>query len=369
MPKLFEVFGYPLNDESDAAQTSRRLAYCPFMDCPCDGGGNRYLSHIALAGKPELAAFFRDKSVVPSGVCSIQLKEGEQPWIVCPRRLLALGRGGTQAAGNQPVAKKLLFDQLRYNAGVSIGVWPEVNLKWSGSVNGIEKRFDYTFDYLLMPIKRTLADEVEQRIGAPWEKIRRVLTSGGYTLGLYETTEYVEEFPYGSPTIVEIMTCSTSGGNKSKRTTIPLSFEDAILGKAHRAPGINYRQVWARMVSQLIVKSEVALDWDGKAFWILQDVLLRYINATTGLDILSYLNDVAAEVNILSLTYGEHFEDSQGPIGLKDFGLFSGPISERASGGFQNMVRAPIVPPLDALISLLLRHGSPTAVLHHNLLE
>jgi len=43
-----------------------------------------------------------------------------------------------------------------------------------------------------------------------------------------------------------------------------MAFEDAVLGKPHQGPGINYRQVWARMVSQLVVKSEVGLAWGGK---------------------------------------------------------------------------------------------------------
>ncbi|MGI9057395.1 MAG: hypothetical protein ACR2H5_02350, partial [Ktedonobacteraceae bacterium] len=49
--------------------------------------------------------------------------------------------------------------------------------------------------------------------------------------------------------IIEIMTSSTSGGNKDKGTTISGAFQDAILGRSHRGPDINYRQVWARMVS------------------------------------------------------------------------------------------------------------------------
>jgi hypothetical protein len=50
----------------------------------------------------------------------------------------------------------------------------------------------------------------------------------GYALAKRGIQEYVEDFPKGPPTVVEIMTCSTSGGNKDKRTTIPMAFEDAI---------------------------------------------------------------------------------------------------------------------------------------------
>jgi hypothetical protein len=32
------------------------------------------------------------------------------------------------------------------------------------------------------------------------------------------------------------------------------------------------------MVSQLVVKSEVALGWNGKAIWVVQDTLADYIS-------------------------------------------------------------------------------------------
>ncbi len=46
MPKLFEIFGYPIDDHSEEAEQNRRAARCPFMNRDCDGGGNRYLSQI-----------------------------------------------------------------------------------------------------------------------------------------------------------------------------------------------------------------------------------------------------------------------------------------------------------------------------------
>lgn len=92
MPQIFEIFSYPIEDTSAEATENRRQARCAFMRRDCDGGGNRYLSDVDLANKPELRAFFRTRQKVRAGICSIKLTENGAPWIVCPRRLLALNR-------------------------------------------------------------------------------------------------------------------------------------------------------------------------------------------------------------------------------------------------------------------------------------
>jgi hypothetical protein len=154
------------------------------------------------------------------------------------------------------------------------------------------------------------------------------------------------------------MTCSTSGGNKAKRTTISNAFEDAMSGRDHTAPGINYRQVWARMVSQLIVKTEVALHWGGPALWIVQDVLVDYICSSTALDIRKFLAERIGEVNMLSLSYGDRQNADKGVIELSVGGLYAGPISSApataAAPSFQDMVRTPLKPGLWRLTRLLI---------------
>ena len=154
--------------------------------------------------------------------------------------------------------------------------------------------------------------EIEVETGESWGEVRPVIEAAGYSLSQREGGDCVEDFPHGAPLLVEIMTCSTSGGNKDKRTTIPMAFEDAALGKSHDAPGINYRQVWARMVSQLVGKSEVAMAWGGNAFWILQYVLLDYISRSTSLDLHQFLTERASEVNILSFSYGSDLAGGRG---------------------------------------------------------
>ena len=154
------------------------------------------------------------------------------------------------------------------------------------------------------------------------------------------------------------MTSSTSGGNKRERTTVAMAFEDAILGLDHTAPGINYRQVWARMVSQLIVKSEVAAHWGGTTYWLLQDTLINYISESTALNLDAFLSAVPNEVNIIGLSYGKKYSQQTGLINIEDVKLYSGPISplnKNQIPSFSDMIRAPVCPPKSVLIALLLK--------------
>ena len=219
----------------------------------------------------------------------------------------------------------------------------------SETIEGERKKFDYTFDYILMPIGRASQTEAEKTTRETWPVLRRSLEGSGYTIARRNGKYFVEDFPIGPPSVVEIMTSSTSGGNKSKRSTISAAFEDAMLGREHKAPGINYRQVWARMVSQLIVKSEVGLHWGGKTIWLVQDLLVNYICASTALNIRAFLAEHTGEVNMLSLSFGDIADGQRGIIELGVSGMYAGPMTAGEDGAvtrpsFQDMVRAPLKP-------------------------
>jgi hypothetical protein len=240
-----------------------------------------------------------------------------------------------------------------------------VKIKYKERARGqAEKTFNYTFDYIIVPVGRTAAAEAAMAMGRPWEQSRSHLVKAGFSLSRRDGAEFVDDFPRGAPVIVEIMTASTSGGNKRKRTTIPMAFEDAILGKSHSAPGINYRQVWARMISQLVAKSEVGIAWGGKTFWILQDVLVDYISSTTSLDIRAFIAKTVSEVNMLSLSYGRDYKRRDGLIELAKGDLYAGPIasspSNDASPAFQDMIRAPLRPSRERLINVLVKRKPAT---------
>jgi len=356
---IFELFGYPILDKSPEAEQNRAEARCPFMDSPCDGGGNRYMSHVDLGKKAEMKAFFRGVERVPSGICSIQLTNNEPPWIVCPRRVFVLGRKSGWGLSQRDVQSRII-KYSGFEPGSMIGVWSEVKVsyKTTGQSN---KHFDYTFDYILIPVGRISNSELEIRLKRPKAIIKKDLEKAGYSLSFRDSSYFVEDFPVGKPVIVEIMTSSTSGGDKNKRTTIPMAFEDAILGRTHRAPGINYRQVWARMVSQLVVKSEVGISWGGITFWVLQDVLVDYISKTTGLNILEFISEKTDEVNVQSLSYGNQHKSAKGIIELNEGNLYSGPICASSEPtkrpSFEDMIRAPTCPPIDVLLNLLSKRG------------
>ena len=50
MSKIYELYGYRLQNWNDEAENNLRQAWCPFMAAECDGGGNRYQS-VALNKK------------------------------------------------------------------------------------------------------------------------------------------------------------------------------------------------------------------------------------------------------------------------------------------------------------------------------
>jgi hypothetical protein len=134
-----------------------------------------------------------------------------------------------------------------------------------------------------------------------------------------------------------------------------MAFEDAIKkGSEHNGPGINYRQVWARMVSQLIVKSQVGMAWKGKTIWLLQDVLANYISQSTALNLERYVSEQPNEVNILAFGYGSKADTKthqQQIIELTHSIFYSGPISDTKakSAGFIDIIKIGAPPPKEKL--------------------
>lgn len=196
----------------------------------------------------------------------------------------------------------------------------------------------------LLLVRKKLS-EVAEIIGQGLRAAQKIAEKNQYTLASREGELWVDDFPSDPIVIVEIMTSSTSGGDKKKRTQIAMACEDAVISpETHNGPGINYRQVWARMVSQLIAKSQVGLAWNGKTIWLLQDLLAQYISSTTALDLSKYTAQHSNEVNILAFGYGELEKESTSPIiELSDFTFYAGPITDNpddlTSKGFIEIVK------------------------------
>lgn len=318
------------------------------------------MSEILLAEHPELQSYFPSRDRVPSGICSIQLSPDSPPWIICPRRLLYMGnRTGEKIQKGMPL--HALFTKCNFSANERVGVWAETKVKYSEkSVANGSVSFDYTFDYVLCRLGRVSLRSASVQTGISENELKRKLSLTGHTFTCVDGELTVEDFPVGTPFIVEVMTSSTSGGNKRIRSCIPQAFEDCVLGKSHIAPGINYRQVWARMVSQMIVKSQAAIAWGGRTIWIFQDLLADYISTTTALNLKRFVATALSEVNILSFSHpgGFNLPKDGEIIRLVDPVLFAGPIRPHAdksdiSPSFQDIVLASVCPPKSALFAAL----------------
>lgn len=371
MSTIFEIFGYRLDDDSAEAIEHRKRAWCPFMDRECNGGGNRHQTEIDLT-KVEFAALqelYPERAKIMPGVCSLQVEAEKTPWIVCPNRLLALQRQKAATRNYQEAAEKRILQLLKYPPGTRIGVWSEVKIEENGEKEGIPYSFDYRFDYILVPLvniailsvmRDILGSDIsnQQAIDA----FRKALLRSKYVI---EGDEIID-FPHGRPTIVEIMTSSTSGSNKGNRSQIGQAFEDALTKGFHTAPSVNYRQVWSRMVGQLFVKSEVALEWGGATIWILQDRLANYINATTRLNINQFIKDELEEVNLLSFGYDSDYSHQRlGAIELQKSSLYAGKITSELSDApsFVDIVRAAVKPQYKSLIEKLIVKQPPSSII------
>lgn len=370
MSKIFELFGYRLDAWGSEAEENCKRAWCPFMNAECDGGGNRYLSAINLKENSKLQDYFSVKDVVQAGICSLVIRQNEQPWIVCPRRLLTM-RNNTDNKYQQYVRAQAL-KLMEIPSTDNFRVWSEVKMKVNATTDDEqEKSFDYTFDYIIAGKRKVKLSEASKIIGKSEKQTKKIAENNGFTVSSHGEL-WIDDFPSDPMVIIEIMTSSTSGGDKKKRTQIGMAFEDAILhGNNHNGPSINYRQVWARMVSQLIVKSQIGSIWGGKTIWIIQDVLADYISNSTALNLSKYLSEKSNEVNILAFSYGNQLSslNKDEIVTIRDSNFYSGPIMTSMIGtednnrsGFIDIVKIGAPPPKDYLWRALFIKG-PCAVL------
>jgi len=336
--KIFELYGYPVDTWDRAAQGNLSRCNCPFMNAACDGGGNRFSSGIQLSQRHPLNKYFHRKSLVQAGVCSLQLKPGEQPWVVCPRRLL--NYHDDSGSSLQDRIKEELYEKSELVRGKTYSVWSEVKMKCPVATSDGDSLFDYTFDYVIAGRQRVSLARISEIVDLPEALARKCLQDAGYTLCRKDGVSYCEDFPSHPLVIVEVMTSSTCGGNKKNRTQISQVFEDTILklngvDVEPAGPSINYRQVWACMVSQLLVKSQIGKAWGGATFWILQDLLANYISKTTALNLREFLSVHKDEVNVISGGYGKNLspEKRTNQFALiDDVEFYAGPVQSSGSG-------------------------------------
>jgi hypothetical protein len=312
MPIIYEVFGFLPDDESDSAKESRYNALCPFTNSQCDGGGNRHQTKIKLEASDLRNSFNPALASVVPGVCSI--RHADKTWIVCPRRLLGFAPTKDTVLQSQILQEHeqqaLLAAGLP--AGVELGVWPEVYLNYGDD----ESTINYHFDFVISRLQRrkslnSLFSSYPEMSEDEKEMLLSIAKKSRYVTGRMNIDSEADILPdLASPYIVEVMTASTSGSDTSAGTDIASAFKALILGKNHTCPGINKRQVWGRMATQLFAKSALADAWGGKTIWIVQDELLNNIELTTKMNTtIGIAADAANVISFVSLGY-QHDKDN-----------------------------------------------------------
>lgn len=287
---------------------------CALSGTTCDGGGNRHqtsVSPVEDAVRRNLFVSSIERGLVP-GICSIKTGDPE-PWIVCPHRLFAVRHS----------AASPLESWIAELSGISrpYAIWSEVTFQVAGGDD--HESIKYRFDYVM-------------------SAVRLSTVTGG------RSGEERVANPIGPPFILEVMTASTSGSKKEHGTDIATAFLDSLGGTFAVGPNINKRQVWARMASQLIAKSELAAGWGGRTYWLLQSNLLDYIARTTAMDLRDFRDDEPGEVSIISLP---HTQD--GGWSLKSTSLAS--RAESQGMGVYGLFHTPIAVPLEALHRAMLK--------------
>ncbi|MGB3558374.1 MAG: hypothetical protein WBA24_07495, partial [Geitlerinemataceae cyanobacterium] len=350
MPTIFEIFGFPVDDRSEEVEAIRKSRQCPFMGATCDGGGNRYQTKIKLTSQEPLTSYFNsDVAEVIPGVCSIQ--SGEDIWVVCPRRLFAAkfdGQGVPSINRDlQPYERDLLI-----HAGLpsetDIGTWAEVSLKHRVA----DAEINYHFDYILAPLVeislRTLlnqsdfAGSTEQYLA----DLVRIARKSGY---FKDKKKSLADVSIALPDlsnlyILEIMAASTSGSNTENSTDMRSAFRNALLVSEHISPGINKRQVWGRMVTQLFAKTALAHEWDGQTIWIIQDSLLHNIELTTRLKTADVPSEPQRNISLVIMNYYTSV-DGRTEISLKNTVEGDAGIDFDGSDTFTDILLPKLAPP------------------------
>jgi hypothetical protein len=357
MPKIYEMFGRKISDKSASVVSERKSAYCRFTQDKCDGGGNRHQTKIKLEDS-ELREFFDEgmSSVIP-GICSIAC--GEDTWVVCPRRLLGfVNKGSEIPAVNHSLHQheRNALIQAGLPRGVELGVWPEVYLQYADENTSI----NYHFDFVVAPVQRnqSLSWMLSSNDISNTQEIANVSAAartGGYISGKLSLDEKQDILPdLTSPTIIEVMTASTSGSDKAAGTDIASSFTDAIVGREHNCPGINKRQVWGRMATQLFAKSALAEEWGGKTIWLVQDQLLKNIQLTTKLSLEETRESSGSSINFLSMSYQEG-EGGRKTLQLDSFSATDPGLNFQGDGKSTDILLPKVTPNKSTLLMSVLR--------------
>ncbi|MBA3469964.1 MAG: hypothetical protein H0T53_10005 [Herpetosiphonaceae bacterium] len=361
MPTIFDLFGFPISDRSNSVEVARKARQCPFMQAICDGGGNRYQTEIKLTPSEPLTHYFNpDITEVIPGVCSIL--GGQDIWVVCPRRLLAARFTGS---GLPPINHSLqsyerdLLLHAGLPTGIDIGIWSEVTLKQRVA----DADINYHFDYVAAPlVEVSLGDMLHsQEFAALLSEteiqglVELAKKNGLYSKGQRNPIDVPILLPnLEKPYILEVMTASTSGSDTENATDMRSAFRNALLSDQHASPGINKRQVWGRMVTQLFAKTALAHEWGGQTIWVIQDELLRNIELTTRLNTNTVAPNPSQNINLIEMHYNIGIDGSREMSFKRTINGDSG-VDFSGYDTFTDILLPKIFPPKSELLKAILR--------------
>ncbi len=360
MPKFFEVFGIKASELSGIGVSAVKSAVCPFTENVCDGGGNRHQTKITFTPEHDLRHAFDETltHVVPA-VCSVDY--GDDQWVVCPRRLMGFkNEQNTIPPVNLALQKHEREALLGAGlvAGVEYGVWSEIYVQYA--IADVE--IDYHFDFIVAPLQRDVAfaDVIESYNLSDAEKqeLAKCAKQGGYIGGRLSADTKLSAFPdLSSPLIIEVMTASTSGSNTAAGTNIAAAFKKLILGQDYQGPGINKRQVWGRMATQLFAKSALAEFWGGKTYWLVQDQLLKNIELTTKLKLANEPSTAKETINFISMKYSGKTVNGKPDIALDTIARIKAGISFNGNETCSDILLPKVFPPKLSLLKSMLRRN------------
>lgn len=132
-------------------------------------------------------------------------------------------------------------------------------------------------------------------------------------------TRRVEDF-----IVLEVMACSTTTTGDVLR-----SFHDIIQGRTTEKKlkyGINFRQVISRMMVQVLAKAYACEKWNKRMVWAVQNVLYRYMQGTTKVELESFPLEALeiSQASILFFVYGMDMNEKQEMFELKLTEVYGG---------------------------------------------
>ncbi len=359
MPQFYEVYGNATYSKSRELKENTYNSFCPYTNFACDCGGNRHQTKIGITEEHPLRGKFSKEisSVIPA-VCAVGSSASDS-WVVCPRRLFGFPRKPARISeftSSLSEHEKEMLLAIGLPKDKELAVWPEVYLQYK------DVAIDYHFDFVVAEIRRNVSlkeigGELGVRDDAGLDELVTSARKGNYIKGRTKAADELEYLPdLNSPYILEVMTASTSGSNTAKGTNIASAFQDVILGLPHEGPGINKRQVWGRMATQLFAKTALAEKWGGKTIWVVQDQLLNNIERTTKMTLQSSQQAKFGEfINFAVMTYDNEIVGEGPKIKFDSIRTTSSGLKGEGINAGVDILLPKILPEKAILLSCMLR--------------